>query len=60
MWKLKIGWDDKLPPLQAGYLKMVKIFFQHQPSSCARCYKNFNKDVIAYEVHIFSDASEFF
>ena len=33
MWRLKIGWDDKLPPLQAEYWRKWLQFFQHQPSS---------------------------
>ena len=59
MWRLKIGWDDKLPPLQAEYWeKWVMSLFNINQVHIPRCYNNLNKDVVTYEVHIFSDASE--
>ena len=59
MWRLKIGWDDKQPPLQAKYWqKWLKSLFNINQVHVPRCYNNLKKDVVAYEVHIFSDASE--
>ena len=59
MWRLKIGWDDKLPPLQAEYWeKWLKTLFNINQFHVPRFYNNLHKDVVAYEVHIFSDASE--
>ena len=59
MWRLQICWDDKLPPLQADYWeKWLKSLFSINQVHVPRCYNNLNKDVVAYEVHIFSDASE--
>ena len=59
MWRLKIGWDDKLPPLQAEYWrKWLQSFFNINQVHIPRCYNNLNKDVVTYEFHIFSDASE--
>ena len=59
MWSLKISWDDKLPPLQAKYWgKWLKNLFSINQVYVARCYNNLNKDVVAYKVNIFNDASE--
>ena len=59
MWRLKIGWDDKLPPLQAEYWrKWLQSFFNINQVHIPRCYNKLNKDVVTYEFHIFSDASE--
>ena len=60
MWRPRIGWDDKLPPLEAEYLeKWLKSSFKINQVHVPRCYNNLNKDVVVYEVHIFSDASKF-
>ena len=37
---------------------MVTEFVQHQPSPYTKMFNNLNKDVVTYEVHIFSDLSE--
>ena len=59
MWRLKIGWDDKLSPLQADYwAKWLQSLFNINQVHIPRCYNNLNKDVVTYEVHIFSDVSE--
>ena len=59
MWRLKIGWDDKLPPLQAEHWgKWLKSSFNIKQVHVPRCYNNLNKNVVAYEVHMYSDASE--
>ena len=59
MWRLKIGWDDKLPPLQDDYWgKWLQSLFNINQVHIPRCYINLNKDVVTYEVYIFSDASE--
>ena len=59
MWRLKIGWDNKLPPLQAKYWeKWLKNLFNINQVHVPRCYNNLNKDEVAYEFHVFSDASE--
>ena len=59
MWRLKIGWDDKLPPLQAEcWGKWLKSLFNINQVHVPRCYNNLNKGMLAYEVHIFFDAPE--
>ena len=59
MWRLKISWDDKLPPAQAKYWgKWLKNLFSVNQVYVPRCYNNLNKDVVAYKVNIFNDASE--
>ena len=51
MWRLNIGWDDKLPPLQAEYWEeWLKILFNINQVHTPRCYNNLNKDVVTYEV----------
>ena len=60
MWSFKIGWDDKLPPLEAEYCeKLWESLFNINQVHVPRCYNSLKKDVLAYEVHIFSDASDF-
>ena len=54
-----LGWDDKLPPLQADYWgKWLQSLFNINQVHIPRCYNNLNKDVVTYEVHIFNDVSE--
>ena len=59
MWRLRIGWDDKLSPLHAEYWeKWLYTLFNIKHVHIPKRHNNLNKDVVIYEVHIFSDASK--
>lgn len=59
IWELKVNWDDSIPdPIRDIWLKWRTELFSLANKSLPRCYYPKEAQIVSFQLHGFSDASE--